>query len=359
MSRLFVTLCLVVPLFAGGPAVGQDAPVATLASLQSMARTAKTAKDYTHLVDACKQKMESDADAANEGVPKLLAWALCRRGESRLDLASSLRGAGNREQFSAVLDAAMVDFNDSIDADDSRWKTFFSRGVAFAAQDENAAAIRDLEQAVKLNPKSRNARFNLAELRNWSGDHAAAIINYQEVLKNSPDDVQAINGLGHAQTSAGKFDDAKETYTLLVKLQSQNSKAWVVRGQIYERTKDWKGASENYEMSLNLGKSADGLFAIAWLLSTCPNPDFFQPQAAAVYAKEGMRFDDQSVRAMEVMAASLAANGEFAEAASWQEKAIANATGETADTNIRHDADAMKQRLESYQDEEVWLQAAE
>ena len=328
--------------------------------IYAQTKTAKTAKDFSAIVQRCESALEPSLQLNvqhQKDIKGLLAWALSRRAQERVDLAISLRAAGNQEQFNAVLNASLADFNQSLETDDSRWKTYFGRSIALANLDQTQNALRDLDKAIELNPKSKKARFNRAELLNWKGDAdgvRAAIEDYKFVLTASPKDVQAINGLAHAQLTLGNTDQAIQHYTRVTELQPNNSVAWQARGEAYQSAENWKAASADFAKSISIQKSAQGYLKAAWLFSTCPDPDFFEPVTAMKYARQGEKIDPDSVESLEVLAAACAANGEFADAVDLQKQAIKKSASVQAD--FQFDTDQMKVRLASYEQEQPYLQ---
>ena len=336
-------------LFISSPTLA-DKPTAS--EIYALTKTAKTSKDYSTIIEKC--------DAANEGlemgtkdVDALKAWALSKRGQQRVELALSIRNAGNMEQFEAVINAAMIDFNESIAIDADKWKPYYGRATAFANQDNFDRAIADLNKAIELNPKSKKAKFNRAELLSWQKNYAAAIPDYEFVIDADPNDVQAINGLGFAKLFSGKMEEAVKLFDRVVELQPDNATAYQNRAEAHQVAGNWKLAHDDLMTGITRKATGDGYLKTAWLLSTCPDPDFFQPLMAMDLAKKGQSFDKDSVTTLEVLAAASAANGEFETAVKLQEKAISKVT---TVGDLRMDTEAMKVRLATYESEEVFLQ---
>lgn len=344
------------------PVASGDSPdaVKLVKQIYAQTKTAKTAKDFSAIVQRCESALDPALQLSAQhqaDVKGLLAWALCRRGQERVDLAVSLSAAGNRDQFTAVLNASLADFNQSLEADSSRWKTYFGRSIALANLDQTDDALRDLDKAIELNPKSKKARFNRAELLSWKGDAdsiRAAIKDYNVVLTSSPKDVQAINGLAHALLAIDDTDRAIKNYTRVTELQPSNSVAWQARGEAYQALGNWKAASADFAKSISIQKSAQGYLKAAWLFSTCPDPDFFEPITAMEYARQGKKIAPDSVESFEVLAAASAANGEFADAVDFQKQAIEKTASAQAD--YQFDTEEMKVRLTSYEREQPYLQ---
>lgn len=324
----------------------------TASEIYNSTQTAKTSKDFTAIIEKC-DAANGDTENGTADVNALKAWALSKRGQQRVDLALSIRNAGNMGQFEAVITAAMADFNDSISIDDSKWKPYFGRAAAFANQDNIEKAISDLDRAIELNPKSKKAKFNRAQLLSWHKEFDAAIADYEVVIEADNDDVQAINGLALAKLHSGKTAEAIQLFDRVVLLQPDNTVAYQNRAEAHQNAGNWKLAHDDLTTSLTRNATGDGYLKTAWLLSTCPDPDFFQPQNALALAKKGQSFDKDSATTLEVMAAVSAANGEFDAAVKLQRKAIAKVS--TAD-HLQMDPEAMKVRLATYEDDEVYLQ---
>ena len=349
MPYLYPTALLIAAVVLSSPALAEKP---TASAIYDLTKTAKTSKEFTAIIEKC--------DAANEGVEAglddvnaLKAWALSKRGQQRVDLALSIRNAGNIGQFEAVITAALADFNDSIAIDDSKWKPYFGRATAFANQDNVEKAINDLNRAIELNPKSKKAKFNRAELLSWQKDFEVAIADYEVVIASDADDVQAINGLAFAKLHSGKTGEAIKLFDRVVELQPDNAIAYQNRAEAHQAAGNWRLAHEDLTTGITRKATGDGYLKTAWLLSTCPDPDFFQPQNALALAKKGQSFNKDSVTTLEVMAAVSAANGEFETAAKLQERAISKVS--TAD-HLRMDPEVMKIRLATYEREEVYLQ---
>ena len=141
----------------------------------------------------------------------------------------------------------------------------------------------------------------------------------------------------------------------MTELQPNNSVAWQARGEAYQAAENWKAASADFAKSISIQKSAQAYLKAAWLFSTCPVPDFFEPITAMEYARQGKKIDPDSVESLEVLAAASAANGEFADAVDLQKQAIKKSA--TVQADYQFDTDQMKVRLTSFEQEQPYLQA--
>lgn len=350
MSPFRAMLMLVVSMVVGSPLMAEKP---TASEIYNLTKTAKTAKDFSAIIEKC-DLVNDGADVVDADVNALKAWALSKRGQQRLDLALSIRNAGNIQQFEAVIKAAMIDFDNSIAIDDKKWKPYLGRAVALASGDNTERGIVDLNRAIELNPKSKKAKFNRAELLSWQKDFKKAIDDYEAVIAADANDVQAINGLAFARLFSGDTDEAIALFDRVVELQPDNATAYQNRAEAHQSAENWKLAHDDLQVSLKRSATGEGYLKTAWLLATCPDPDFFQPQTAMAMAKQGQAFDKDSATTLEVLAAASAANGNFDTAVKLQQQAIAKVKTGTA---LRMDPIAMKERLATYEREEVFLQS--
>jgi tetratricopeptide (TPR) repeat protein len=112
----------------------------------------------------------------------------------------------------------------SIDAFNSGLKHLTNGDKATASQkagdqkkalDEYFKALKDFQNAVKLDPKNYRAFNGLGYSYRKTGDYAKALDNYSEALKLSPNFPDAIEYRGEAYLGLNKPDEAKQAYLLL------------------------------------------------------------------------------------------------------------------------------------------------
>ncbi len=94
----------------------------------------------------------------------------------------------------------------------------------------------------------------------------------------------------------------------------------------------WGAAADDYRTVLRLEpKNAAAFRGAAWLLATCPDPNFRDKQLAVDSARKAIELGDANdYLLLETLAAALASAGEFDAAADMQREAIAIADGLTS-----------------------------
>ena len=85
--------------------------------------------------------------------------------------------------------------------------------------------IEQAKQAVKANPRSAKAHYDLAEAYADADRHDEAIAEYEQSLRLKPDDLDALRGLAGSYEGAGKIEEAIGTLRKIVTLapNDQNS----------------------------------------------------------------------------------------------------------------------------------------
>ena len=72
---------------------------------------------------------------------------------------------------------------------------------------QNEAAIKDYDEALKLNPKLTDAHFNRGNVHFAEKQYERAVKDYDEVIKNDPKAARAYIQRGLAHNASGSFSD--------------------------------------------------------------------------------------------------------------------------------------------------------
>ena len=123
-------------------------------------------------------------------------------------------------------------------------------GLAFAAKNDTAQAIRELTEAEKLAPQDRGVRKALAVARMAEGSYKMAIEEAQIAIRLNPRDVQAVHILGQAYLREKDIAQAKKIYQEIVKQIPQDPLAHYQLGLIDQQDKKFKEAIDHFEEAL-------------------------------------------------------------------------------------------------------------
>jgi tetratricopeptide (TPR) repeat protein len=224
-----------------------------------------------------------------------------RRDEAGGELEALL--AADPENFQAALDLASLEARggDLASAADrlrslvdrapdaaTRAIVSFQAGVLEQQRGRAGEAIRLYEQALEAEPGMRDALFNLGIALARQGNLAAARQRFEALLELAPADVEGALALARTQTSGGDFAGARAT--LERARQRSPSQVALVR-------------------------------TLAEILLGSPDPAARDPRAALPLARQ-LANGRPTVENLALFAAALAANGDFAAAASVQERAL-------------------------------------
>lgn len=323
-ALLLVTL---LPLLAVGQDSGDGAAIVRAAYAKT--KTAKTIEQFTAIIDEIQSGIDLGlGEADQQYADNLLAWTYDHRGEVH---------ATNGEEAEAL-----ADFETALQLAPERWQAMHNRGVSYALAGRYDDAIADFEEVVRLNPKHTNAYFNLGELHYESGDYASAIEAYNRAIQLDPRDGALRNSRGHAYYLQGDYQPAFADYTEALRLDPQNAAAYTNRGDAYADLGQFDRAANDYRAALRIDPELGRAYqSAAWLMATCPNPQFRDPERAVLAAQKAIELDGENYRYLDTLAAAYANRGNFPEAQETMARAL-----EAAPETFHEDYQA---RLEAYQ----------
>lgn len=291
--------------------------VQLLAEANSFSQTADTEEQLTQVVQMCRHALAIDnSPQAVEYSKNLASWALNRRGELRAD-------AGRDRD-------AMLDFEDAIHTDPSRWRAVHNRGVMLAQQGKFAAAFDDFNRTLELNPKFAKAYSNRAALYTQAGDLAAALDDYRQAITFDPDLAVAHKGRGRVCHMVGNFEEALQHYDAAVMLAPNDAHMALGRADLLTDMGRYAAAIEGYEHTIAIDPSHGPAYrSLAWVQATCADDAFRNAEQAVVNAEMALQLagkeDDVT---LDTLAAAQANTGDYAAAQATQARALELAPAE-------------------------------
>jgi len=97
-----------------------------------------------------------------------------------------------------------------------RFKSAYEYGIKYARQKRYAEALAGFEEAVRLQPNSVPAQFNLAACYEGIGDPLKAIGIYNRILRVQPDDADCYHNLGTSYMKMHHLDRSPQWKKLAV-----------------------------------------------------------------------------------------------------------------------------------------------
>jgi tetratricopeptide (TPR) repeat protein len=142
----------------------------------------------------------------------------------------------------------------------------FLLGQAYLLTGENNLAKESFEHAVSLYPGQVDARRSLAALDSQGGRHQQARARLDDLLKQRPDDVAAINMLMMLNLVTKNWIEAEHTLRRFHAVSKDSAVAFMAEGRLREAQKKFDKASAAYERAMALAPNdADTLLSLVKL----------------------------------------------------------------------------------------------
>ncbi len=338
--RSFVLLVIISSLGIIDTAMGQENFLDRIQAVSQKAKSVATATQYSELITECDSllKEKSISDSHRNYLNKLNAWALDKRGVTRIELAEQFLKANSSQQAEVISGQAMDDFSRSINQDSSRWQTRMHRGTVLAEQGKFEDAIQDFSAVIELKPESAAAWFNRAEMQYQGGQFAQAEADYAHAIKLDASDLQALSGRAHCRLAQNQVASALEDYHSVVKQLPNDAWALANRADAFLAMQDWKSASADLRNAIEKQKNGEFCRRLAWLLATCPVEAICDGQQALTLAHKAIEIGGESELNLDTLAAAYAAAGDFDRARDVHSRVIAMTNLQDPQTSVKQTA---------------------
>jgi len=106
--------------------------------------------------------------------------------------------------------------------------------------------------ALKLDPNSSIAHYNLARFLATQGNHSEAVAHYHQALRIRPEDTDARNNLGLLLARQGEIEAALEEFQKTVDIDPHHARAYFNMGRVFARQREYELAIRNFQQALKL-----------------------------------------------------------------------------------------------------------
>jgi len=165
---------------------------------------------------------------------------------------------GNAYIREADFDRAIRDFDEALKINPNYAKALNNRGVAYQKKRELDRSIRDFDAAIKLQPNYASAFANRAESYQIKGEYTRAARDFDRVVRLEPDWAVARNGRCWVNAIIGKLKLALTECNEALRLEPKVAATLDSRGLVYLKMARWDAAIADYTAALQLDPTQAG-----------------------------------------------------------------------------------------------------
>jgi tetratricopeptide (TPR) repeat protein len=314
----------VAPMFGPNPA-GAD--------LLGRARLAETAGRYDEAIDLCNKALDTKLSSSSA------SGALMTRG-------NAYAGKGD-------WDHALRDYDEAIKVEPKNADAWVNRGNAYAHKNQRDKSTHDYNEAIRLNPNLAQAYCNRALDYLAAGNTDKALADLTEAIRIDPKFVGAYSRRSVVLMRLKRTDEALADAQTAVTLKPESGEAYLFRGRLHLARRKFAEARADFERVLQLAREPQPalLNDVAWFYATCPDRSGRDGKRAVDLAKKACELTQwKDAHVLDTLAAAYAEAGDFNQAVKWQTQALSS-----PDTPA-DERSGMQQRLGLYQKHQTYHQ---
>ena len=260
------------------------------------------------------------------------------------------------------VDEAITHFRQTLEIDPNYKDTHYNLANALLQKGSASEAITQFRAALQLKPGHADSHINLGNALRLTGKTDEAKLEYQRALEITPDNVDALNNLGIALFQTGKTIEAIAQFQRALQIKPDSADAHDNLGSAFLQIGKTEEAITHLQMALQIkpgdaqahynlgyalslkGKSGEAINEyqralqikpvnpevqnnLAWLLATCAEAPLRNGREAVDLARRANELTgNRSPIILHTLAAAYAEAGQFDEARSTVQKAIALAS---------------------------------
>ncbi len=160
-------------------------------------------------------------------------------------------------QQQEIIDAVMAVYDDELRIDPTNYEVWFRRANLFYGNDQYSRALSDIDNAIKHTPASDSdllaQEYSLrANIYIMLDRYADALPDLTEALKYDPASYAIIYQKANVELQLGKYQEAKEDYRKLGRMQNRSLESLIGLSQIAIRENNFGLANEYIDQAVNL-----------------------------------------------------------------------------------------------------------
>jgi tetratricopeptide (TPR) repeat protein len=160
-------------------------------------------------------------------------------------------------------DNAIKDFDEAIRLDPIYAEAFLSRGLAWRFKFDYELAIHDYNEAIRINPNLMHAYLLRGHVWRAKNDYKGsknAINDYDEAIRLDPNCADAFLFRGFAWSDQKDYDNAIQDYNEAIRINPNDARAFNFRGYAWSHKKDYDNAIKDFDESIRRNPNDAGTF---------------------------------------------------------------------------------------------------
>jgi tetratricopeptide (TPR) repeat protein len=246
------------------------------------------------------------------------------------DFADAYLEAGYASYDLKDNDGALSGFEVAINLNPKDARAYAARGAIYRQRKDYAKAVSDFSEAIRLAPRNADYLVYRAVVYANEDRRTEEIADLTEALRLNPRSEIALCRRGRAYRSTKEYPRAIADFTELVRI-TQAGGAYKERARTYFRSGQYALALADYQQASAYpgGTVKSETKTMAWLLATCPDPQFRNgPEAVIQALKDCEQSEWHDSLDLDTLAAAYAETGQFDEAVRYELQAIALKDGD-------------------------------
>lgn len=197
-------------------------------------------------------------------------------------------------------------------------------GHRLRSANQYAPALARFQEAARRAPRDERPHEEIGSLYLEQKHFDEAIREYNDALRLNPDAPQARLGLALAYRQKGDLPKARQLFEAVLGKNPESPESQTALADLYAEQKLYQEAIQHYQQALRLRPDlAEAHNNLAWLLATSEDPRFRNARAALEHAQAAVNLTKWKQAAfVDTLAEAHYANGDFAEAVRIQTKAL-------------------------------------